>query len=186
MYMKALHSVLCLISHVAMVILLYLWCLFWWFPCFSNNYSFLFIYLLISFFNKAVYHNEMPRYLKSKWRTEEYLWQLWCGKALFSHSEFPPAPFHSAHSNRTFPLFPWQRAPFLPLCASSLISPHPTSSLYLYQSKQKAGGLSCDVVRVEVEESLTKEHLLETFISCGRKTHEQTHRWKASYLKVMV
>lgn len=35
------------------------------------------------------------------------------------------------------------------------------------KSKQKAGGLSCDVVRVEVEESLTKEHLLETFISCG-------------------
>lgn len=35
------------------------------------------------------------------------------------------------------------------------------------KSKQKAGGLSCDVVRVEVEESLTKEHLLETFINCG-------------------
>ncbi|KAK9516225.1 hypothetical protein VZT92_024168 [Zoarces viviparus] len=29
------------------------------------------------------------------------------------------------------------------------------------------GGLGCDVVRVEVEESLTKEQLLETFISCG-------------------
>uniref|UniRef100_A0A8C2WYJ6 CortBP2/NAV1-like AAA+ ATPase lid domain-containing protein n=2 Tax=Cyclopterus lumpus TaxID=8103 RepID=A0A8C2WYJ6_CYCLU len=29
------------------------------------------------------------------------------------------------------------------------------------------GGLSCDVVRVEVEESLTKETLLETFVACG-------------------
>ncbi|XP_042351844.1 LOW QUALITY PROTEIN: cortactin-binding protein 2 [Plectropomus leopardus] len=35
------------------------------------------------------------------------------------------------------------------------------------KSKQEAGRLSCDVVRVEVEESLTKEQLLETFISCG-------------------
>ncbi|KAF7651194.1 hypothetical protein LDENG_00114400 [Lucifuga dentata] len=35
------------------------------------------------------------------------------------------------------------------------------------KSKQEAGGFSCDVVRVEVEESLTKEQLLETFINCG-------------------
>ncbi|XP_029378121.1 cortactin-binding protein 2 [Echeneis naucrates] len=35
------------------------------------------------------------------------------------------------------------------------------------KSKQEAGGLVCDVVRVEVEESLTKEQLLETFITCG-------------------
>nr|XP_054591041.1 cortactin-binding protein 2 [Nothobranchius furzeri] len=35
------------------------------------------------------------------------------------------------------------------------------------KSKQEAGGISCDVVRVEVEESLTKEQLLETFINCG-------------------
>ncbi|XP_028286059.1 cortactin-binding protein 2 isoform X2 [Parambassis ranga] len=35
------------------------------------------------------------------------------------------------------------------------------------KSKQEAGGLACDVVKVEVEESLTKEQLLETFISCG-------------------
>ncbi|XP_041795278.1 cortactin-binding protein 2 [Chelmon rostratus] len=35
------------------------------------------------------------------------------------------------------------------------------------KSKQEAGGLGCDVVRVEVEESLTKEQLLETFITCG-------------------
>ncbi|XP_026220437.1 LOW QUALITY PROTEIN: cortactin-binding protein 2 [Anabas testudineus] len=35
------------------------------------------------------------------------------------------------------------------------------------KSKQEAGGLCCDVVRVEVEESLTKEQLLETFITCG-------------------
>ncbi|KAM3870407.1 cortactin-binding protein 2 [Diretmus argenteus] len=35
------------------------------------------------------------------------------------------------------------------------------------KSKQEAGGVGCDVVRVEVEESLTKEQLLETFINCG-------------------
>ncbi|XP_028304759.1 cortactin-binding protein 2 isoform X2 [Gouania willdenowi] len=35
------------------------------------------------------------------------------------------------------------------------------------KSKQEAGGLGCDVVRVEVEESLTKEQLLEIFITCG-------------------
>ncbi|XP_059190607.1 cortactin-binding protein 2 [Centropristis striata] len=35
------------------------------------------------------------------------------------------------------------------------------------KSKQELGGLGCDVVRLEVEESLTKEQLLETFINCG-------------------
>ncbi|XP_061576915.1 cortactin-binding protein 2 [Cololabis saira] len=35
------------------------------------------------------------------------------------------------------------------------------------QSKQQAGGGGCDVVRVEVEDSLTKEQLLDVFISCG-------------------
>ncbi|XP_068169353.1 cortactin-binding protein 2 isoform X1 [Antennarius striatus] len=35
------------------------------------------------------------------------------------------------------------------------------------QSKQEGAGLVCDVVKVEVEESLTRETLLETFISCG-------------------
>uniref|UniRef100_A0A8D0CXI7 Cortactin binding protein 2 n=1 Tax=Sander lucioperca TaxID=283035 RepID=A0A8D0CXI7_SANLU len=35
------------------------------------------------------------------------------------------------------------------------------------KSKQETGGLGCDVVRVEVDESLTKEQLLETFITCG-------------------
>nr|XP_046249430.1 cortactin-binding protein 2 isoform X3 [Scatophagus argus]XP_046249431.1 cortactin-binding protein 2 isoform X3 [Scatophagus argus] len=35
------------------------------------------------------------------------------------------------------------------------------------KSKQEAGRLGCDVVRVEVEESLTKEQLLEAFITCG-------------------
>ncbi|KAM8892731.1 cortactin-binding protein 2 isoform 2-T2 [Spinachia spinachia] len=35
------------------------------------------------------------------------------------------------------------------------------------KSKQEMGGLACDVVRVEVEESLTREQLLETFITCG-------------------
>lgn len=35
------------------------------------------------------------------------------------------------------------------------------------KTKQEAEGASCDVVRIEVEESLTKEQLLETFINCG-------------------
>ncbi|XP_044048755.1 cortactin-binding protein 2 [Siniperca chuatsi] len=35
------------------------------------------------------------------------------------------------------------------------------------KSKQEVGGFGCDVVRVEVAESLTKEQLLETFIACG-------------------
>ncbi|KAM9808246.1 cortactin-binding protein 2 [Neosynchiropus ocellatus] len=35
------------------------------------------------------------------------------------------------------------------------------------KSRQEAGGLVCDVVRVEVDRSLSKEMLLETFISCG-------------------
>ncbi|KAM9377085.1 cortactin-binding protein 2 [Pholidichthys leucotaenia] len=35
------------------------------------------------------------------------------------------------------------------------------------KSRQEAGGLGCDVARVEVEESLTKEQLLDTFVSCG-------------------
>ncbi|CAJ1056086.1 cortactin-binding protein 2 [Xyrichtys novacula] len=35
------------------------------------------------------------------------------------------------------------------------------------KSKQEAAGLGCDVVRVEVEESLCKEQLLDTFITCG-------------------
>lgn len=37
------------------------------------------------------------------------------------------------------------------------------------------GGLGCDVVRVEVEESLTKEQLLETFITCGTAVHTLAH-----------
>ncbi|KAJ3596761.1 hypothetical protein NHX12_003162 [Muraenolepis orangiensis] len=35
------------------------------------------------------------------------------------------------------------------------------------KTKQEAGGVVCDVIRVEVDESLTKEQLLDTFISCG-------------------
>ncbi|XP_078804398.1 cortactin-binding protein 2 isoform X4 [Oryzias latipes] len=35
------------------------------------------------------------------------------------------------------------------------------------KSKQEAAGVSCDVVKVEVKEDLTKEQLLQTFISCG-------------------
>ena len=63
------------------------------------------------------------------------------------------------------------------LTVSSLISLPPSPPvplLTLHQSKQEAGGLGCDVVRVEVEESLTKEQLLETFITCGRDTHTLT------------
>lgn len=29
-------------------------------------------------------------------------------------------------------------------------------------------GIGCDVIRVEIEEGLSKDHLLETFINCGR------------------
>ncbi|KAM9480726.1 cortactin-binding protein 2 isoform 2-T2 [Clarias gariepinus] len=39
-------------------------------------------------------------------------------------------------------------------------------SLYI-KHRQEAMGMSCDVVRVEVDEGLTKDHLLETFINCG-------------------
>ncbi|XP_029697563.1 cortactin-binding protein 2 [Takifugu rubripes] len=35
------------------------------------------------------------------------------------------------------------------------------------KSKQEAEGLDCDVLRVEVDQHLTKEQLLETFIDCG-------------------
>ncbi|RVE71314.1 hypothetical protein OJAV_G00050520 [Oryzias javanicus] len=35
------------------------------------------------------------------------------------------------------------------------------------QSRQEAAGVGCDVVKVEVKEDLTKEQLLQTFISCG-------------------
>lgn len=38
------------------------------------------------------------------------------------------------------------------------------------QSKRRAEGLGCDVVRVDVDERLTKEQLLETFVHCGRCT----------------
>ncbi|KAJ8002742.1 hypothetical protein DPEC_G00162100 [Dallia pectoralis] len=35
------------------------------------------------------------------------------------------------------------------------------------KSKQETGGVACDIIRVEVDESLTKEQLLDTFINCG-------------------
>ena len=44
----------------------------------------------------------------------------------------------------------------------------PIPSLRSTQTKQEAGGVACDVIRVEVDESLTKEQLLETFMSCGK------------------
>lgn len=92
---------------------------------------------------------------------------------------------HFSHSSSRFPLFPWQRAPFLPLCLLTHLPPSSSSSSsssYVFQSKQEAGGLGCDVVRVEVEESLTKELLLETFISCG-KTNTHTHKELQKYSK---
>lgn len=55
---------------------------------------------------------------------------------------------------------------YLPEITATSLSP--TS---LHQSKQEAAGLGCDVVRVEVDESLTKEQLLEMFMACGRDTH---------------
>lgn len=36
------------------------------------------------------------------------------------------------------------------------------------QHRQEAMGIGCDVIRVEIEEGLSKDHLLETFINCGR------------------
>ncbi|XP_056110697.1 cortactin-binding protein 2 [Rhinichthys klamathensis goyatoka] len=33
--------------------------------------------------------------------------------------------------------------------------------------RQEAQGIGCDVIRVEIDESLSKEHLLEIFINCG-------------------
>ncbi|XP_019895835.2 cortactin-binding protein 2 isoform X2 [Esox lucius] len=35
------------------------------------------------------------------------------------------------------------------------------------KSKQETVGVACDIIRVEVDESLTKEQLLDTFINCG-------------------
>lgn len=36
------------------------------------------------------------------------------------------------------------------------------------QHRQEAMGIGCDVIHVEIEEGLSKDHLLETFINCGR------------------
>ncbi|XP_062860200.1 cortactin-binding protein 2 [Trichomycterus rosablanca] len=35
------------------------------------------------------------------------------------------------------------------------------------KQRQEAMGIDCDVIRVEIDENLTKEHLLETFVNCG-------------------
>uniref|UniRef100_A0A8C1YCE5 Cortactin-binding protein 2 n=1 Tax=Cyprinus carpio TaxID=7962 RepID=A0A8C1YCE5_CYPCA len=42
-------------------------------------------------------------------------------------------------------------------------------SLYI-KHRQEAQGIGCDVVRVEIDESLSKEHLLEIFINCGKSS----------------
>ncbi|KAJ8373511.1 hypothetical protein SKAU_G00040910 [Synaphobranchus kaupii] len=39
--------------------------------------------------------------------------------------------------------------------------------------KQEAMGIRCDIIRVEVDESLSKEQLVETFINCGFLVPEQ-------------
>lgn len=41
-------------------------------------------------------------------------------------------------------------------------------SVCVLQQKQETIGIGCDVIRVEIHENLTKEHLLETFVNCGR------------------
>jgi len=41
------------------------------------------------------------------------------------------------------------------------------------QHRQEAQGIGCDVVRVEIDESLSKEHLLEIFINCGKSLFHQ-------------
>jgi len=38
------------------------------------------------------------------------------------------------------------------------------------QHRQEAQGIGCDVIRVEIDESLSKEHLLEIFINCGKSS----------------
>lgn len=77
----------------------------------------------------------------------------------FSLSTVVIVDFHCFHDNG------------FPLWHSSHLSL--SLSLSFHQSKQEVEGLDCDVVRVEVEESLTKEQLLEIFITCGRNTHTQ-------------
>lgn len=86
------------------------------------------------------------------------------GKALSAHSDSPLAAFLSVQSSSRFFCF-----------HDNVLRSY--LSLSLHQSKQETGGLGCDVVRVEVDESLTKEQLLETFITCGRDTdtHTDTH-----------
>ncbi|KAG5273818.1 hypothetical protein AALO_G00155880 [Alosa alosa] len=42
-----------------------------------------------------------------------------------------------------------------------------TQISHCIKCRQEAVGVACDVVRVEVDESLSKTHLLETFINCG-------------------
>ncbi|XP_062403161.1 cortactin-binding protein 2 isoform X1 [Sardina pilchardus] len=42
-----------------------------------------------------------------------------------------------------------------------------TQISHCIKCRQEAVGVDCDVVRVEVDESLSKTHLLETFINCG-------------------
>lgn len=44
----------------------------------------------------------------------------------------------------------------------------PYVCVHTAQHRQEAMGIGCDVVRVEIEEGLSKDHLLETFINCGR------------------
>lgn len=36
------------------------------------------------------------------------------------------------------------------------------------QHRQEVQGIGCDVIRVEIDEGVSKEHLLEIFINCGK------------------
>lgn len=40
--------------------------------------------------------------------------------------------------------------------------------MHTAQHRQEAMGIVCDVIRVEIEEGLSKDDLLATFINCGR------------------
>lgn len=69
-----------------------------------------------------------------------------------------------------FSLFPWRRC--VPVSPLFFLLPH---SLYIGQWKKEVDGLVCDVVKVEVDDNLSKEKLLETFIACGGLARTHTY-----------
>lgn len=54
------------------------------------------------------------------------------------------------------------------------------------QSKQEAAGQACEVVKVEVQCSLTKEQLLDTLVSCGESTVRHHRHWKRRHLLLLL